>query len=358
MVALVMLLPFSAEAANSRSQDHSMHPVYSGYEFGKDAKVIDFAVQPLAVPIGVTAEVMKRDTILRKALGELGMEIRFHPFMKGADINFFLKQGDIEAATAGDMPVITAAAETDITVTALAKRGFSSIISKGHLQLSELKGLRVGFPEGSTAHYTLLIALSQYGMSDADIIMVPLNVDKLISELENGKIDAFSAYEPVPAIALAGNKDFTVIMKYLNTTYLYFSKPFIDNYREAASAILASHVRALRWMIRDKRNLLKACGWNIDAVKELSGKGMDLSVDKLAEIVRSDILNISSSPSIPQRDLADSGYVQRVFNMLKKHQKVHPSAKLEKVISSFDNSMIKEVLIHPVKFRLNDFDYK
>lgn len=358
ITALVLLMSYLTAEVTAESQDLTKHPVYSRYEFGRDAKIIDIATQPLAVPIGVTSEVMKRDRVLLKALGELGMEIRLQPFMKGADINFFMKRGDVEVAMAGDMPVITIAAETGITVTALAKRGFSSIVSRGYLQISELKGKRIGYTEGSTAHYALLIALLQYGMSEADIVMVPLDVDKLIGALENGKIDAFSAYEPIPSMALAGHKDFTVIMRFLNSTYLYFSKSFIERNRDAASVIIASHVRALRWMNKDRLNLLRACEWARDSAKTMSGMDMDLSAEKIAEIVKTDILNIVSSPLVPRRDLADGGYVQRAFELLKKQKKIPPSVPLETVLKSYDNSIITDVLAHPGKFRLNEFDYE
>lgn len=357
-IALVMLLPFSAESANSGSQDLSTHPVYSGYEFGKDSKVIDIAVQPLAVPVGVTTEVMKRDRVLRKELSKLGKDIRFHPFMKGSDLNFFLKRGDIEAAVAGDMPLITTAAETDVIVTALAKKGFSSIISREYQQISELKGLRVGYPAGSTAHYTLLIALSQFGLSESDIDMVPLDVDKLSGALVNGQIDAFSAFEPVSTIALAAHRDFTTMMKFLNSSYLYFSKPFAEENRDASAAITASHVRALRWMRQDRANLLSACEWARAAARELSGSEIDLTTEKFSDIVENDILNIASSPVIPKKDLSEGGYVQRVFNFLKKQGTIPPQAELRKVLGSFDNSILSAVLADPDKYSLNHFDYE
>lgn len=357
-IALLLAVLFSVSSGSAESPDLSLHPVYSKYEFGKNAKVIDFAVQPMAVPIGVTTQVMKRDRILREALGKKGLEIRFHPFLKGSDLNFFLKRGDIEAAVAGDMPVITTAAETGITVAALAKRGFSSIVSRGHMQISELKGLRVGYPEGSTAHYALLIALAQYGMSEADLVMVPLDVGQLTRALTNGNIDAFSAFEPVPTMALAGNKDFTVIMRFLNSSYLYFTRSFVEHDRDAASLIIASHVRALRWMKQDVKNLNMVCQWNRDAAREFSGRDTELTTVQIADIVKSDILDIATSPVIPGKDLSAGGYVQHGFELLKRQKKIPQAADFEKILGSFDNSVISDVLVHPKKFMLNNFDYE
>jgi hypothetical protein len=112
---LLLPLPVSAvTAAREPDGDLARHPLYSKFDFGKPSQRINFGAQPLSVPIGVIGEVMKRDRVLRNALGEIGFEIRFHPFLKGDDINFFLRQGKIDIALLGDMPTIMTASAYDI----------------------------------------------------------------------------------------------------------------------------------------------------------------------------------------------------------------------------------------------------
>jgi len=65
--------------------DLSNHPIYSQYEFGEGTNIIDFGAQPLWVPTCLITETMRRDTILMKTMSELGLKIRFHFFLKGAD---------------------------------------------------------------------------------------------------------------------------------------------------------------------------------------------------------------------------------------------------------------------------------
>ena len=97
-------------------QNLANHPVYSRYSFGKaDEDVIDFGTQPLGVPLGVISEAIRYDAVLMKALKDQGLEMRFHPFLKGADLNFFLRRGDVEVALGGDMPALSAAATSQLS---------------------------------------------------------------------------------------------------------------------------------------------------------------------------------------------------------------------------------------------------
>ncbi|MDZ4163559.1 MAG: hypothetical protein U1C55_00360 [Smithellaceae bacterium] len=152
-IACLGMEGIALSASQSKAEDLSTHPVYSGYNFGKDEKVIDFGTQPLASTMGVITELMKRDGILRGELKGRGSEIRFHPFYKGADINFFVRNGEIEVATLGDAPAIAIASSYDAILVALVKQGYSSLIARERMLINELKGRKVGYTAGSTAHY-------------------------------------------------------------------------------------------------------------------------------------------------------------------------------------------------------------
>jgi len=133
------------------------HPVYSTYEYGSD-DVIDIGSQPLFVPTGNLSEVMRRDQLLNGALGELGFKTRFHPFLKGADLNFFLERGDLDAGFAGDNPALTACATSGVVVAALVMRGSAAIVSADNTMVADLDGKRIGYALGSNAHFALLEA--------------------------------------------------------------------------------------------------------------------------------------------------------------------------------------------------------
>ena len=69
--------------------DLSKHPVYSKYKFDNTDRVINIGVQPLYLPTGLITESMKRDHILSENLLTNGLKVRYYPFLKGSDGNYF-----------------------------------------------------------------------------------------------------------------------------------------------------------------------------------------------------------------------------------------------------------------------------
>ncbi|MBI2354962.1 MAG: NrtA/SsuA/CpmA family ABC transporter substrate-binding protein [Deltaproteobacteria bacterium] len=362
--AVLLLLALSTPAAPSTAtspgkpdDDLSRHPLYSRYDFGNTSGVINFGTQPLAVPIGVIGEVMQRDRILTEELGKIGLEIRFHPFLKGDDINFFLRRGRIDAAMGGDMPTIVTASSFDILVTALAKQGYSSIVTRGHFTIRGLKGKRIGYPPVSNAHYALLAALESAGLKESEVRMVPMEVSEVVEAFTSGRIDAFAAWEPISSVALKRIHDAAAIYRYLNSSYLYFGRSLLDRHPEAASLIVASMVRALGWMKGKQDHLLLAGEWTLAAGKRLRGKPVPLSASEIALLTMKDILSITSSPIIPERDLAANGAIRKKFDFLKVRGQISTEASWERLLQSFDRATIAKVLANPKRYRLNSFDY-
>ena len=196
--------------------DLSNHPMYAKYEFSKEKKIINIGTQPLWVPTGLITAAMKRDIVLRSVLSEMNKEIRFYGFLKGDDVNFFLKRGDLAGGIAGYMPVISAAATFDIMVTNMVQQGFTSIVARHHMLMSELRGKPIGYAVGSNAHYSLLLALSSVGLNEKNVHLISMDVDRMPDALHAREIDAFSAWEPTPAITLLKYDNAVIIHRNLN----------------------------------------------------------------------------------------------------------------------------------------------
>ncbi|MBF0316798.1 MAG: ABC transporter substrate-binding protein, partial [Nitrospirae bacterium] len=193
------LCPMTSSYASS---DTPTDPRYSKYEFGKGENVINMGIQPMALPEVVITETMSRDTVLYDMLRGMGLEIRFFPFFKGADVNQFLLRGDLQVGVGGDMPAIVATSTDKVVVSSLMQYGFTSIVARKHMRIKDLRGARIGYPFGSNAHYTLLNALSIGGNTPKDAHLVKLNVTEMVDALKNRKIDAFSAWDPVVTEAM------------------------------------------------------------------------------------------------------------------------------------------------------------
>lgn len=344
-------------APSASAPDLSNHPIYSKYKFGEKDNVIDVGMQPLSLALGVISGTMKRDRVLKKALSEQGLEIRLHPFFKGADVNFFLKSGDLDVAMAGDMPAIIAATVSDVVIAAQNRLGFNSIVAGRHMLIKDLRGKRIGYVFGSNAHYTILQAISSEGLRETDVYLVQLNINEMSDKLAEGHIDAFAAWEPTPTIALSRFDDFVIIHRSLVSTYLYFSRSLADRHPGVVQQIIASQLRSIAWMKYRQENLFDACSWAAQARKDFTGKETLLSTKQCASLIKSDLLDISQVSIIPERDLAPNGRLFREFAFLKGLGKIPETADWAKVRTAFDRTIIYEVISEAKQYKLDTFEF-
>jgi taurine transport system substrate-binding protein len=67
----------------------------------------------------------------------------------------------------------------------------------GVSSIKDLKGKTIAVPFGSTSHFSLLSALSDAGLSDADVKLVNLDPDKIPAAWQRKEIDAAWVWDPV-----------------------------------------------------------------------------------------------------------------------------------------------------------------
>jgi NitT/TauT family transport system substrate-binding protein len=352
--------PKTDQPAPNKKQaaDLTTHPVYAAYQFGADDKTIDFGTQPLAVPTGTLAEVIQRDKVLGSLLAEAGYTLKFHSFYKGSDINFFMKRGDLDLAVGGDMPALIAAAQDFGVATALVKQNYSAIITDKITKLEELKGKRVGYAPGSTAHYALMAALKTVDLSDKDLSLVRLNVNEMTGSLAQGKIDAFAAWEPTPTIALKTSPNFRVLHRGLSSSYLYCTQRFFQQKPEIVKLLLASLIRSMRWMTLSTDNLLLASDWSLKAAQRFSGNQNGLTREEYARLIEDGIVKIASSPIIPMSVLREEGQLHNESLFLQQAGKIAPDVAWQPILKNFDRRLMTEVLNNPVQFRLKEYIFE
>lgn len=340
-----------------KTSDLSNHPVYSNYKFNNSEEVVNLGTQPFFSPTGFITEVMKRDTILYNALSVSGLKIRFFPFLKGNDINFFIHKGDIDVGICGDMPTITAAATMDVTVSSIVQQGFCSVVARRSMLMRELRGKKIGYALGSNAHYALLRALASGGLNESLVHMIPMDVNEMPEALLTGEVAAFSAWEPTPAITLMKYPESTIIHRYISSGFMYYARTFSENHPELVRQILAAEIRALKWMKSDRQNLLLASEWAIQAVEDLTKGKLELSVGQNATLAENDILGLTSAPIIPQNDIRENGPLHMEFELLKTLDKIPTTSNWEKVHNSFDFQVINDVLANSKEYKLSEFSY-
>ncbi len=325
--------------------------------FDLGGQVIDLGTQPVSFPDVMFSETIKRDRILQNALTKAGWQVRQHAYFKGNDMLPHLGGDQLEAAMFGDMPTINAVAQHDLLIVGLMKHTFSSVVTNRYMPMTELKGKRVGNGTGSTAHYTLLEGLASAGLSEQDVQLVDMNVNDMPTALQNGKIDAFSAWEPAPTIALAQNPAHFVAYRGVNNAYLVLSRKLAERHPEVARQFIAAFARALYWMKKSPDNLKQAATWALKAGEAFSGKPPNLTVEQAMAITAKEAVNVPGAPALPKGEATPNGRMAGQLAFLKQLTKVPQATPWSKVANSFAPQWLEEILRQPGRYRVFAYDY-
>lgn len=317
-------------------------------------KTIDFGYQPLWTGPASITEVMRKDRALTEELRKLGYEIKWRPFLKGADVNVALQargEEGLEFGIGGDMPTTTVIANLDVEVFSLIEGGRVWIVSKNYDNVSQLKGKKVGFAFGSNAHYFLLKTLEQNKISEKEITLVQLDVPSMPQALENNEIDAFSAWEPTPTLAIKNFPSLKRIDNGRSSGYLYAKGEFSRTNPEAIKHIIASEIRAIKYIQKNQENLDRVSSWAIEAGTALKGSSLGLTVEEYNKIVSD---GLPGSVYIEDKYYVDDGILNEEFDLLKTLGKVPQSATWNEARVKIKRELVKEVLSNPKKYRLEE----
>ena len=87
------------------------------------------------------------------------------------------------------------------------------------------------------------------------------------------------------------------------------------------------------------------------------GQKILLSSREMAHLAPKDIFGLTSVPLISRDDLKHNGPLHRELRFLKTLGKIPSSVTWEKIRNSFDHKILEEILVNPVRFDLDGFDY-
>jgi sulfonate transport system substrate-binding protein len=215
---------------------------------------------------GIFPAVKQRAT-LEKVFKEKGISVRWVEFQFGPPILEAINTGNVDFGYTGDAPPIFAqAARANLLyVAAIPSAGYNQGIvvpeNSPIKTLADLKGKRVGFAKGSSAHNTTVAALEKAGLAYTDITPVTLGPADAVAAFAGGNIDAWAIWDPYLALAENGkvrviawskdvqesnsfflaNKDFTGkhadIVALLNQTFAAEGKWAAEHRAEVATSL-------------------------------------------------------------------------------------------------------------------------
>ncbi|KND19325.1 ABC transporter substrate-binding protein [Pannonibacter phragmitetus] len=155
---------------------------------------------------GVVA-LLKGRGLLEERLAPRGITVSWAEFTSGPPLLEALSAGALDFGTTGDVPPLFAHAARGNLVFAGAYTGSdtgSAILvrkNSGITSLKDLKGRKLAFKRGSSAHNVALQLLRTAGLSLDDVEQVDLSPPDAAPAFANGSIDAWSIWDPYTASA-------------------------------------------------------------------------------------------------------------------------------------------------------------
>jgi sulfonate transport system substrate-binding protein len=200
-------------------------------------------VLPKAIRIGTQKggffpAVRQRHTV-EDAFKPLGIDIQWVDFQFGPPLLEAINVGSVDFGYVGDAPPIFAqAANARVRYAAAVKQDGSSqaiIVPQDSpiKTLADLRGKRIAFGRGSSAHNLLVAALEKAGIAWSDIVPTPLAPADATAAFVKGSIDAWSIWDPYLALAeLKQNARVIAFDKDVHHPYSYYivGADFVEKY--------------------------------------------------------------------------------------------------------------------------------
>lgn len=154
-----------------------------------------------------TLVIVKEQHRLEDAFAATGTTVRWVEFQSGPPLLEALNASAIDFGYAGDSPPVFAqAAGVDFVYFAfqpIAGRSAGVLVHKDSpaRTVADLRGLKVAFVKGSSAHYQIVRTLASAGLTIADIHPVYLPPADARAAFHNGAVDAWVVWDPFFAVA-------------------------------------------------------------------------------------------------------------------------------------------------------------
>lgn len=151
----------------------------------------------------------KRRGALEKRLADQGITVSWSEFTSGPPLLEALGAGALDFGATGDVPPLFAQAAGGalyyVGIYRGSPAGSAILVRKDSpiKTLDDLKGRKVAFKRGSSAHNVTVKVLRKAGLKPEDVQQVDLAPPDAAAAFKNGSIDAWSIWDPYLAIAEA-----------------------------------------------------------------------------------------------------------------------------------------------------------
>ena len=193
---------------------------------------------------------------------EEGIDIEVKEFGSGkASFLAMLKGEAVDISASADTPLVFESFKrADYYILAGIYTSYDDKViarkDKGIDSIADLRGRRVGVTKGTSAHFFLDSLLTYHGIPSSEIKLVNIKPAELLTALEEGDVDAISAWEPIPLQTVQTLKDKAIKFPneriYRKIFYLLVKKDFAKNHRETLRRFLKAIGKAIAFITENE----------------------------------------------------------------------------------------------------------
>jgi sulfonate transport system substrate-binding protein len=199
--------------------------------------------------------IVKQQGALEKRLAQAGVKLSWVEFQSGPPLLEALNSGAIDIGQTGDTPPIYAqAAGSRLVYLAAApdagkRSGILVRSDSGITKIADLKGKRVAFTRGSSAHNVVVRLLANAGLTFADIQAVDLQPADAAAAFRNGGIDAWAIWDPffAPGQRFPNARTLSDAEKAPSNRFFLAGADYAAQNPDAVSTFVQELDRASRW---------------------------------------------------------------------------------------------------------------
>ncbi len=221
--------------------------------------------------------IARQQGTIEKRFAASGTQVKWVEFTSGPPLLEAMSNGSVDFGAVGDTPPIFAQAANANIVYAAASpisNGQGILVPAGSTirAIADLKGRRVGFTKGSSAHNIVVQTLEKAGLTYSNITPVYLTPPDAGPAFANGSIDAWAVWDPYFAIGEKKQNARILINAYeVAKTNAFFiaNRDFANRKPGPLREVIAGLATAARWAESNRDAVAKS-------LHEITGVPLDI----------------------------------------------------------------------------------
>jgi sulfonate transport system substrate-binding protein len=212
--------------------------------------------------------IARQQAVLEKHLAPYGVAVKWVEFTSGPPLLEAMNVGSIDLGPTGDTPPIFAQAASAAIVYVAGQpitNGQGILVKTGSdfRTVADLKGRRVGFTKGSSAHNVVVIALEKAGLGYGDVTPVYLSPPDAAAAFARGSIDAWAIWDPYFAIGEKhGGRVLVQASELAKTNSFYLAnRGFAARHPQVLRAVIDTLAETALWAESHRDQVAKALAY-------------------------------------------------------------------------------------------------